>query len=73
MPPGDWDGETGGPERAAVTVTKLPAKKDFDPSVPILVPLFPVFHKDQDAFKKKILKSNAKAKYCILLRWGKWS
>ena len=67
--PGDWDGETGGAERAAVTVTKLPAKKDLDPSVPILLPLFPVFHKDQDAFKKKILESNANAKDCILLRW----
>ena len=38
-----------------------------------LVPLFPVFHKDQDAVKKKNLESNAKAKYCILLRWEKWS
>ena len=69
LPPGDLDGETGGAERTAVTVKKLPAKKDLDPSVPILVPLFSVFHKDQDAFKKKILESNANAKDCILLRW----
>ncbi|KAL2054357.1 hypothetical protein ABVK25_005498 [Lepraria finkii] len=30
LPPRDLDGETGGAERAEVTVTTLPAKKDLD-------------------------------------------
>lgn len=68
LPPRDLDGETGGAERAEVTVTKVTCEEGSRPSVPILVPLFPVFHKDQDAFKKKILESNANAKDYILLR-----